>query len=279
MNIDSFNIHRTMRLTLGYLSDSRRQFILQAGSMAGIIVIAVMLLLLKNLQLYSHSASNNSVPNDPLLDGLSILYLMGFIIFGCLGASVMFSDLGSRPGRITTLMRPARNDEKFISRWIVYLPLFIVLYFAAFFITETLRVVIVKYYIEGSSPTPLYVALTDRNFLHSIYAFRGGIATGAATLILLFLVLQSFFMLGSSVRPRYSFFKTFSAGLIVAALYFGGAFVVVMIFSVPGIGQKSQWIQNHISELFIAAATVITLTNWVLTAMRLKETDIITTKL
>lgn len=279
MNIDSFSFRRTTRLSLGYLSDSRRQLMLQAASMAGIIVIAVMILLLNNYKAYLHSTSNEALPPDPLLGDLSVLYLFGFIIFGCLGASVMFSELGSRPGRTTTLMRPARSDEKFIARLIVYLPMFIAVYFAAFFITETIRVAIVKYYIEGSSPVPLYSALTDRDFLHSLYAFRKGIVSGAAALVAFFLGLQSCFMLGSSVWPRYSFFKTFCAGLIVVALYVGGAFAVTTLFSVPGIGQKSQWLQNNITELFIAAATAITLTNWALTAMRLKETDIITTKL
>lgn len=278
MTIDSFSIRRTLRLTAGYLSDSRRQLTLQGGAMAGIIVIFALVLLLNNYNSYFYTISNDTVPKDPLLEVLSVFYLFGFIIFGCLGASVMFSDLSTRQGRIRTLMRPARSDEKFIARWIVYLPLFVVVYFAAFFIAETIRVAIVSYFIEGASPTPLYVALTDAGFLKSFFVFRDGIASGTFALILFFLGLQSFFMLGSCVWPRYSFFKTICAGLLVLVVYVGGAFVVTMIFSVPGIGYKSAWIQDHTTAIFIAVAAVITLTNWTLTAMRLHETDAITTK-
>lgn len=278
MTIDSFNIRRTLRLTARYLSDSRRQLMLQAGSMAGTILIAALLLLLNNYHSYFYPISSPVVPKDPLLEDFSIIYLFGFIIFGCLGASVMFSDLGTRQGRIGVLMRPARSDEKFIARWIVYLPMFIVLYFVAFFIAETIRVATVNYFVDGGSPTPLYVALTDPTFLKSLFVFRKGIASGAAALILFFLALQSFFMLGSCVWPRYSFFKTFCAGLLVFVLYVGGGFVVTTIFSVSGVGEKNAWIQNHDIEIFIVIAAVITLTNWVLTTMRLKETDAITTK-
>lgn len=278
MTIDSCSIRRTLRLTLGYLSDSRRQLMLQAGAMAGIIVIFALVILLNNYNSYIYHISNEPLPLDPLLEGLSAFYLLGFIIFGCLGASVMFSDLGTRQGRIRTLMRPARSDEKFISRWIVFLPMFIVVYFAAFIIAETIRVAIVNYYIEGASPTPLYVALIDPDFLKRLFVFRDGIASGAAALILFFLGLQSFLMLGSSVWPRYSFFKTFCAGLLVVMLYVAGAFVVTMIFSLPGVGHKSVWIQDHTTAIFITIAAVITLTNWALTAMRLQETDAITTK-
>lgn len=278
MTIDSFSTRRTLRLTLGYLSDSRRQLILQAGAMAGIIVIFALMLLLNNYNSYIYTISSDAMPKDPLLEGLSAFYMIGFIIFGCLGASVMFSDLSTRQGRIRTLMRPARSDEKFIARWIVYMPLFIVLYFTAFIIAETIRVAIVSYYIEGASPTPLYVALTDPVFLKSLFVFRDGIASGTAALILFFLGLQSFFMLGSSVWPRYSFFKTFCAGLLVVVLYVSGAFVVTMIFSLPGVGYKSAWIQDNATAIFIAVAAAITLANWTLTAMRLQETDAITTK-
>lgn len=50
------------------------------------------------------------------------------VAFSCIGASLAFSNMKTKEGRISTLMLPATAAEKFLVRWIAFVPvLFLVL--------------------------------------------------------------------------------------------------------------------------------------------------------
>lgn len=145
----------------------------------------------------------------------SWLFYLLFTLFVCISGSLTFSAYKNKNGRIQAMMIPATNTEKYTMHIVVYNLLADIVFVLGFFVADLLRAVmsdsntlISQIYYD----TPLYYDCKPQTINILICVF--------IALILLLLLNQSLYTLGSALWPRQSFVKTF-----------GALFVLQMIFS------------------------------------------------
>ena len=136
-------------------------------------------------------------------------------------ASLMFKDMNGKQKRIATLMTPASAADKFWIRFIVTVPLFMILIAAGYCVLEWSRMLL--FLIDTGHSTSFYVPFGGIGTLFSNHENTLGtlllIASGFFSL--------SIYMVGSICWPKYSFLKTM-------ALEFGLQMLVVMLLSMFG---------------------------------------------
>lgn len=140
-----------------------------------------------------------------LYDAISLFKVFA-MVFCALGASLFMKNMSTKGLRLNSLMSPASELEKFLTRWVICIVGVFLCYLVCFAIADILRVAIISFFINEYSHYslmgPLTVMLSDDvnlNFWLSL------IST------------QSFFLLGSTVWPKDSFRKTFGAMIIMMA--------------------------------------------------------------
>jgi len=218
--------------------------------------------------------------NKNLLTFLSFTFLAAGIWF----ASTFTAPMNSKLKRITYLISPASNLEKYLTRWIITTMGFIVAFFAAMWIADAIRVALcsMRYpeiEIKFLDLSKLYYP--DKIFINSDSMVPKGVFQFFLSLYFLF---QSIFLLGSTYWEKASFIKTFTFGAVITAAFILICRWTILLFygSLDGYGNvMSSFEINHtISEeqaVTIAAIVlaVFTLTFWVLAYFRMKESEII----
>lgn len=81
------------------------------------------------------------------------LFALLFMAFGCIAASVTFSNMKCKESRISTLMLPASIFQKFLVRWIAVVPVLFIPMFIGYYIGDITR--IFAYYLHSLSSDPI----------------------------------------------------------------------------------------------------------------------------
>ena len=165
------------------------------------------------------------------------------------------------------LMIPATMFEKFFSRWLVFTFGFLIVFLIAFKLTDWTRVTVymISYpELKGIiASTPLsHLVGNDCNY------FMLGVSA--------YFFAQSLFVLGSSIWPKNSFVKTFSAIVVIAIVYIAiGSVLAKMLFE----GRSGGVNQTVSDETMTLSTTVIffamAVFNWIVAYFRFKESEII----
>ena len=209
-----------------------------------------------------------------------------FAGFGLLFASTFMNPMNSKIKRITYLVSPSSNTEKYLSRWIIMTIVYIISFFVALWIADIIRVCICS-----ARYPELEVKFIDLTKLiypeyegyNSEYLFSKPFF---AISVNIYLLLQSFFILGSTFWEKSTFIKTFTAGVLIVIsfilicrwaiiLSYGNfeGFTNVLI-SLKHLnnrefdGDKALLFMSSIISLF-------TLANWTLAFLRFRESEII----
>lgn len=274
-NINRFSLKRTLLLTGTELTEKRRTLLLQSG------LVALALIVLACAQAFGNDFTyrNYAGEGDPLSSDLLGTYLVMLFIFGCLSASIMFSDLATKEGRIRMLMRPGLTMEKLLSRWFIYIVMFLVVYLAAVLVADSIRCIILKIrFPESHCIIPIYATLSPA-LLKDILPFHEPVFRSFVIAVGFYLGIQSFFVLGSVIWPRMSFPKTFGVftGLTFA---YGMIFAGVVELCMDGVYYYSgaSFLKVHWFGLLTTLLYGATALNYVLAWLRLGETEVITTK-
>lgn len=278
MNTDNFSFRRTARLTALYLSENRRFLLLGAGTMLGASLIISLFCLL----VFNYTASyyyNNNV--DPAIDFMVIWYSIALFVFGSVGASMMFSDLRTRQGRIHALMMPANSSEKIISRGIIFIILLPVVMYLCMFIAESLRCVFESVIIgdhENAAPvTPLYAIFWHPEIMKNFINNSHPVLYASMWIAGYFLVL-SFFVLGSVIWPKASFIKSFVIFTGLTVFFIGVTAWCAYTLGNDKYFDNRSWLQQNIIYVLFWLECAACLYNWTMAWLRLRETDVITTK-
>lgn len=155
-----------------------------------------------------------------------VLYIMFAGLICALTASMTFSDLKNKEGRISTLMLPASPSDKFIPRLIGGVLGTLIIVFIGYFILEYSQ--IVAHYLAHNSIADIYLPTSH---------LGGREIISLAMIVSIFLFNESLFIFGAIAWPRKSFLKTlgiFLAIWIVLSLLIGitiknASNVVIMI--------------------------------------------------
>lgn len=193
MRQDFFNFSRFRNVVAKDLRDNRKKYLLSLALLFGVLIVFTVI----NCVNYADYSFADELP----------LFYVTLFGGGAVWASVSFSDMDSRAGRIAALMTPASTFEKFAWRWIVAVPLFIVASLIAIFVADRLRVAITPNAVTDIETEP------NTGFIIAGYFF-----------------IQSVFFLGSIVWRKMSAIKTFVAGSIIWGLLFGLASLMIDLF-------------------------------------------------
>lgn len=157
--------------------------------------------------------------------GTGVSQVAYFTLFGCtwiVAASIAFSTLKTKEGRISQLMMPTSATAKFLVHWLVMVPGLIVLIAISYYSAEGLRIltdILANNRDEITAPLRILNPLTVFDMLGgfraaSLFYFFGSIFLSQAT-----------FMFGSVLWPKLSFLKT-----LVALWVLEAALSIIMIF-------------------------------------------------
>lgn len=128
--MQNFNLHRLCRV-VRYDVRSERSFFLKAFAWMFAINVFMMI-----VSVYS---SESAAMTNKMIAFNFVVYIYTFV---CFGASIIFRNMKGKPARMAYLMIPASNMEKFISRIIVMLVLWVFVYISAFVVVNLGCVVI-----------------------------------------------------------------------------------------------------------------------------------------
>lgn len=206
-----------------------------------------------------------------------ILFTLILFVSGTYVASVSFSRMSTPAGALSTLMVPASQFEKFMLRWLVAVPLFMLVFFCIAVVADWCRVwyAAVHYGLETRA-MPWFDAIFHTKDVGNGY-FNSDSGPFMASI---FVMVQSFFLLGSIVWPKRSMLKTFvTGGLVTLAYIWFGAWIVSISES-----EGQFWVGPHIAWIYDAddaycvmecVMLLVALFNYWLAFRRFRESEII----
>lgn len=173
------------------------------------------------------------------------------------------------------LMIPATMFEKFFSRWLVFTFGFLIVFLIAFKLADWTRVTVymISYpELNGIIASTPLSHLVGKEQFWTVFDDCNYFMLGVSA----YFFAQSLFVLGSSIWPKNSFVKTFSAIVVIAIVYIAiGSVLAKMLFEGRGGGVN----QTVSDETMTLSSTVIffamAVFNWVVAYFRFKESEII----
>lgn len=173
---------------------------------------------------YAQVVAGNMKNYDPMWSvGHEIRITLAFV-FAALSGSWMYSAVVSKRTRLMTFEIPASQLEKFLTWWLIYVPIFLVMMLVCFYLADVLRVVWIKI---GSDYGSYAHILPLKNLITFTYAMPYGqspdkleVAQSLCSAFTLIIGINSLFSLGSIFFSRLNFLKTM-----------GSLFVLLIVFS------------------------------------------------
>ncbi len=197
--------------------------------------------------------------DDPMWDmEISICtFMLGLIVI--VSASMMFSDFGNKASRLDALMLPASALEKYLTRWIVFVPLTGLACMIGFEIIDVIRCLLITLKYGPGAPVHL---IGFHMFSDNLFAE-----------MMPFLVLNLYiaiFALGAIVWPRLSCIKTFGIVSLLQVVY---SWWLVMLMPLLIGDMVIHYKESLIYQEIIILA--VTLAIYVIAYYRLKEIELV----
>lgn len=199
-----FNFNRWLLYTGKHWAENRKKYLLGLVALAALLILWFSIVMIVE----GHRPMNYNIQ--------LVTYHVGQFVIGMLLASLLFHDLSDNPKGIHFLMIPASITEKLLTAIFFGLILFVICYTAVFYAVDTLMVQIANSLSAAKTDIDQY----GRPYIEKVV----NIFTGPShlqgdyffgMLFLIFLGLQTAFMLGSFYFTKYSFIKTAISILVV----------------------------------------------------------------
>ena len=198
--------------------------------------------------------------------------------FGCLFASLMMEKMKNKTKRIAYLMTPATNFEKFFSRFLPVVIVFIIAFFLAFKLADYTRIAILSMRYPEFNITAVNISqgLCSQNLDSMTHNWME-----LTALFSVYLFFQSLFILGSTLWYKNPFIKTLATGIVITLLFYAvDALLVNSLFNESQLFSAGdycgeiieKWITRRNLILFFS---FLTLFNWVISYFRFKDSEII----
>ena len=280
---NTFNFKRFGLVFRKDFMENWRRYLLLFLTLVGLMAIVTIYQSWTTYELFNHIDVGDRLYidlNEALLITLSVMFLAAGLWF----ASTFAAPMNSKLKNISYLTNPSSNLEKFLVRWIITTVGFILVFFAALWIADLLRVTVctVRYPEVGikfldirrlSAPTNDYVY---SDFLMPRYIF--------IALLSLYFLLQSLFLLGAMFWGKGSFIKTFTAVVAIIGTFLIICYVTISVFYrtmeefynvVDSFDIGRVFTPEQFFSLLSVVLAIFTCTFWVLAYFRLKESEII----
>lgn len=268
---DNFSFPRFWRLLATDLASNAKKYSLWLGLIIGILVALTAMGIIASDSLITdpdyHSSSYYSPEDrDPVNNFMTVIFYAGLFITLTVAASQTMQNLAVKTTRINALMLPATQLEKFLSRWLIFGPIFLVAYVASFQVIEWLRVV-AEMAIYGSGAN-----IVSQSVISLILPKDNG---SFHALVWSAMSLQSLFVLGSTIWPSNSMVKTVCASFVIGILFTIFGMVCAIIFLENSHNYDLGLSDKAIDAIAWTLVTVFTLVNYVLAYFRYREIEII----
>lgn len=258
MNTDNiFSPSRTTWLMKKYFVENRGTLL-----MSGAFVTLVMMLI---AVINGLSAMHISDPDFCISTEIGFM-LVAFSVTGCLIASLAFRQIWDNKSATGVLMTPATAFEQCLVRWIFVVPGFIVWSLVSAMFADMVKYLTANYIFGGE------VCMIP--WLRILGVVEIEAAVNMYMVLLIFVVTQSFYFLGSVVWRKHNFVKTsFVIGLLFM-IYFCLSAIVADSYTNPGYVSKGErdFLLYAPFQILLWLTLII---NYTLTVMRLRESDII----
>lgn len=193
-----------------------------------------------------------------------------FAIFAvCIyAATLTFGDLSDKSGRIFSLMMPASQLEKYLTRWIILGPVTLLVIVGGCELVDAIRCLVLSIRFPDSENIHL---LGTRLFDFTDVEWKVGIA--------FFLIAQSFGVLGSSVWPKNALVKTVFALAIISFLNSLWCGLLTKIFYEEDMYYAVGTIFDRElvdpENIFLGFSIVVAVVNYVVAYFRCREIEIV----
>lgn len=266
---NTFDLARFGETVRKYANENWRALAMKGGVMIGIFIVATIFIVLNTKRYYSEAYREYSslYSEDPSSEIFWFLLMLALLLFGSIAASMTFGDLSTKEARLNDLTAPAAQSEKFLTRWLFYVPGFLVLFVVAGVLAELLRFGLLSAIVDCPDMVKLFTPMG--NIINS-----NGLSNEFQQIVLVFLSLQSLFMLGSILWHKAAFVKTFLLlGLIAVAYFFIGYFTVVFLSLSPD--SRFELTEDFWLIVAYCLTAVIVVFSHVVAWVRYKEMEII----
>lgn len=222
----------------------------------------------------------NSYANASLLIAGSILFLALGIVF----ASTLMEPMRNKTKKISFLIVPASDLEKYLSRWVIVVVGYTIAFFLALWLADLFRVAIfsIRY------PNIDVEMLNFRELINTNY-YRTGDVGGYAFFsthffymcLSFFFLLQSICVLGSTFWEKASFVKTFAASLVIVFSFLLVSRWTILLFfqdfnQFSRLSNSKLDFSESLGFLILTGVFVFfALVNWTIAYFRFRESEII----
>ena len=193
---------------------------------------------------------------------LGFFVIMTFI-FGMKLSSGAFLSMSKPKEALASLTLPTSQLEEFLVRWLALVPGFMLWSVLCALFADSMRVVFTRFILHG---------VADFTPWCDVFTGSGGPLMWPENafyyIVMVFMVLQSFFFLGAIVWRRNHFLKTFFVLSVIYGIYCFVAVIITRMLSWHGVGY-------FIMTPMVIMSVLTILINYVLVYMRLRESEII----
>jgi hypothetical protein len=221
---------------------------------------------------------NYSYINRELLTFMSILFFVAGVFF----ASTFMVSMNSKLKRISYLVNPASNLEKYLTRWLVTTIGYILAFFIALWIADVIRVAACSIIFPDADIRFLDLSklrYPGDDFRNGYYMMPRQVFDA---MIFFYLLLQSLFLLGSTFWEKASFLKTFTAlsAIIFVYIMICRWAILLSYGGLDGFGNVLQSFSSgitdkHVFTCIYLVLSFMTLANWTFAYFRIRESEII----
>lgn len=254
-----FSAKRMGRLMKKYVVENRMSLLISAGCVTLVMVIIGLV----NGWAYGYSKWQNGHIEELVFMTIAF-YMCGMIV----AASPAFKSMWDTKSTIATLMTPASQMEKFLVRWIVSVPCYVVWGLLSAFLADVLKKLFVVYVMGGEISMLDWGSMLFGMKVTNVHCD----SSEFYSVLLVFIFIQSFYLLGSVVWRKKNFIKT-TYVLVILFIVYAVAWNIMMNTPSPEYIFRGTFYMGFTPLiLYMVLGTII---NYVLTYKRFREADII----
>lgn len=284
---NTFNIKRFDLAFRKELIENMRRYTLLMITMLGLTTLVIILNKLNYCMNYINTNGDSYKDSTYLNLSLLIYLILAFFAFGIWFSSTFSTSMNSKLKRISYLVTPTSNLEKYFVHWIITTIGFIFTFFIAAWIGDIIGVSICSVVypdvdIQFLDFSKLFAPLDLDHEKRAAFAIPHDYIP---FVISAYFLLQSIFLLGSTFWEKMSFLKTFSSlAIIISVFFLTCRWMILLVYGgkINGYANvlNSYELGDSITEyqaiLWVSAIMVIfALIFWILAYFRMKESEII----
>ncbi len=265
---DTFSFSRFGRLLATDLSSNAKKYSLWLGLVIGIIVAFIVIGVISNYKQIidpKYNIYNIDADRDPVANFLKVIFHMALFLTVAIAAAQSMQNLAVKTSRINALMLPATQLEKFLSRWCIFVPIYLIAFLLGFQLLDWLRVG-VELSIFGPRAN-----IASLNVISLVFRFENDLPLTIWTL----LTIQSLYVLGSVIWPKNSMIITSCVLFVIGVLLTIFATIAGNAFLESGTNYSLGLSDRTIINIWWSIICVFTAINYIVAYFRYKEIEII----